>query len=234
MTAEAGSEVPAGGGRTLTRGEDWYSRGVDDAGTPTGPMPERQPDPGTPAEIEQLLQRVPHNEECQHRAFALLQRYRGECFAAIARCADTVARQEAVELARAALRQRLLDLVAECGRHVSPAEAEERTALRSRLVDPDLVRMEGEYRAECEREVAEAEQLFQTTYAGLLEHEKRLNMLDGMSAPVAEAAARANLVLRLQGLEEELRGIVAHHRERYRRRLVELAAMQDDRRAEGC
>jgi hypothetical protein len=180
-----------------------------------------------------LLQRVPRDDECQRRAFALLQRYRGECFAAMARCVDTAARQDAVQLARSALRQRLLDLLAECGRHESPAETEELTALGSRLVDPDLVRTEGEYRAECEREVAQAEQLFQTTYAGLLEHEKRLNMLDGMSAPIAEAAARANLVLRLRGLEEELRGIVAHHRERYRRRLVELVAMQDDRRTEG-
>jgi len=131
------------------------------------------------------------------------------------------------------LRQRLIELLTDCGKRDNRAEAEGLDILRSQLVDPDLVHMEGEYRAECAREVAEAERLFRTTYAGILEHEKRLNMIDGMSPSIAEAAARANLALRLHGLEEELRGITTYHRERYRRRLRELVAMQDDRRTEG-
>jgi hypothetical protein len=168
---------------------------------------------------------VPPGEEPQPRAFALFQRSRAEALAAIARCDDIGARHQAVGSVRAALREQLLALLADCG----AAES----ALRSRLTDADLVRMEQEYHSECERAVADAEQRFHAAYRDLLSRETELHTLDGMSSSAAEGAARANLVLRRRAMEEELRGFTRYHRERYLRQLRELAAVQEDRRAEG-
>ena len=206
---------------------------MDEPLLPTGPSPDGQPDPVVPGAIEELLRRVPSDDDHQRRAFALLQRYRGEALAAIARCTKIGDRRHAVQDARAALRERLLALLAECACSDTSSKAAEPEALRSRLRDADLVQMEREYRTEYEREVAEAEQRFHATYLGLLSHETWLHTLDGMNPSAAGAAARANLALRLQAMKVELQALTAHHRERYVRRLRELAAMQEDRRMDG-
>ncbi|HYH66811.1 MAG TPA: hypothetical protein VD866_19110 [Urbifossiella sp.] len=205
---------------------------MDDPILPTGPLPD-EPEAAVPGAIAELLRRVPPDEAAQRRAFALLQRYRGEALAAVTRCTDVGARRHAVAASRAMLRQRLLALLSESSEPTRPSETADPEALRSRLVDPDLARTEREYRAAYEREVAEARQRLQVTHAGLLAHEVRLHRLDGMSPPAAEAAARANLALRVRGMEEELRSLTAYHRDRYLGRLRELAAMQEDQWADG-
>jgi hypothetical protein len=202
---------------------------VNDPILPTGPLP----DDAVPGTIAELLRRVPSAEAAQRRAFALLQRYRGEALAAVAGCMEPGERRHAVAQARAALRQRLLALLSEDSEPTRPIETADPEVLRSRLADPDLARTEREYRAAYEHEVAEAHERLHVTYAGLLAHEVRLHTLDGMSPPAAEAAARANLALRVRGMEEELRSLTAYHRDRYFARLRELVAMQEDRRADG-
>jgi hypothetical protein len=206
---------------------------VDNTPLSTGPSADGQPEPTVPGAIEELLRRVPSEAAYQRRAFDLLQRYRGEALAAIARCTAVGDRRHAVQDVQASLRERLLALLAECECSDTSSEVAEPEALRSRLRDADLLRMEREYRTEYEREVAEAEQRLHTTYLGLLSHETWLHTLDGMNPSAAGAAARANLALRLQAMEVELQALTAHHQERYVRRLRELAAMQEDRRMDG-
>src|SRR5262249_21653025 len=102
--------------------------------------------------------------------------------------------------------------------------------LRARIIDPDLLHLEELYRAEYEHAVSEGQRLCRDAYRDLLEREKQLYRLDGMSDRTAEGAARANLTLRRVELREELHALIAYHRGRYLRRLRELAAMQTDRR----
>jgi hypothetical protein len=209
-----------------------YTRRVDESVLPIGPSPD-EPEPAVPGAIEDLLRRVPSDDEYQRRAFALLQRYRGEALAAVTRCTDLGGRRHAVHEAQAALRERLLALLSEVAPPAEPETTADPAALKARLVDPDLVRAEREYRAAYEREVDEARQRLHSTYTGLLSHETWLHTLDGMSAIAAEAAVRANLALRLRGMEEELQALTTYHEDRYLKRLRELAALQEDRRTEG-
>jgi hypothetical protein len=208
-----------------------YTRRVDESALPIGPSPD-EPESAVPGAIEDLLRRVPSDDEYQRRAFALLQRYRGEALAAVIRCTNLGGRRHAVHEAQATLRERLLALLSEVAPPAEPEATADPDALKSRLVDPDLVRAEREYRAAYDREVAEARQRLHSTYLELLSHETWLHTLDGMSPSAAESAARANLVLRQRGMEDELEALIAHHRDRYLHRLQELAAMQEDRRTE--
>lgn len=221
-----------GGTRSWPFGARVYCRGVNDPTLPTGPSPE-EPDAAVPGAIAALLRRVPPDEAAQRRAFALLQRYRGEALAAVTRCTDGGARRHAVADARARLRQRLLVLLSDVLDPAEPGEGADPGVLRARLVAPDLARAEREYRAAYDHEVAEARQQLRATSAELLAHEVWLHTLDGMSPAAAELAAQANLAPRVRAMEEELRSLTAYHRDRYVRRLRELVAMQEDRLAGG-